>query len=163
MIEAMNQRRRPTALLLLIGLAAVALAACADEPEEPQRTLERGTMTIVTEEGPVRLDVEIAETDREKQTGLMHRESLGERSGMVFLEEQPVRIAFTMRNTRIPLSLAVWGPDGRIRSIIDMDPCRSEPCPSYDPGVAWVGALEVNQGFFEEHGVEVGDVVRLEH
>ena len=31
----------------------------------------------------------------------------------------------------------------------------------YDPGTEFEGALEVNQGFFDEHGVEVGDRVEL--
>lgn len=146
-----------------MGLVTVVGAgACGEEPDAAQTELPRGTLVIATEAGEVRLDVEIAETPEQKSTGLMHRRTLGERSGMVFLEEEPQRISFTMRNTLIPLSLAVWGPEGRIRSITDMDPCRSEPCPAYDPGAAWVGAVEVNQGFFERNGVEVGDVVRLE-
>jgi uncharacterized membrane protein (UPF0127 family) len=67
-----------------------------------------------------------------------------------------------MKNTLIPLSIAFWGRNDRIFRILDMDPCRAEPCTLYDPQGLWVGALEVNQGFFQDHGVEVGDAVRLE-
>ena len=38
-----------------------------------------------------------------------------------------------------------------------MAPCRQDDCPSYGPEEPFVGALEVNRGFFEDHGVEVGD------
>ena len=43
-----------------------------------------------------------------------------------------------------------------------MEPCRADPCPSYDPDVAYLSALEVNQGFFAAAGVEPGDVVTVE-
>ncbi|MGH2685230.1 MAG: DUF192 domain-containing protein, partial [Actinomycetota bacterium] len=69
---------------------------------------------------------------------------------------------FTMRNTLIPLSLGVWGPEGRLLSIIDMVPCEGEPCPVYDPGVAWRSAVEVNLGFFDRNRIDVGDPIRLE-
>ena len=47
-------------------------------------------------------------------------------------------------------------------AIEDMEPCTGGVCPTYGPHGLTVGAVEVNQGFFEEHGVEVGDRVRLE-
>jgi uncharacterized membrane protein (UPF0127 family) len=43
-----------------------------------------------------------------------------------------------------------------------MQPCDADPCPVYDPGVQYVGALEVNQGFFERRGVGVGDRIEME-
>jgi uncharacterized membrane protein (UPF0127 family) len=49
-----------------------------------------------------------------------------------------------------------------IGAILDMEPCRKDPCTIYDPGIAWIGALEVNQGFFDRTGVSEGDPVRLE-
>ena len=52
--------------------------------------------------------------------------------------------------------------DGRVLDIVDMEPCRADPCPVYDPGVRYVAAVEVNQGAFERLGVAVGDVARLE-
>jgi uncharacterized membrane protein (UPF0127 family) len=81
---------------------------------------------------------------------------------MAFLQAWPVQQPFWMKDTLIPLSVAFWDQDGRIRAILDMEPCPAEPCPLYDPGVSWIGAVEVNQGFFEERGVEIGDRVRLE-
>jgi uncharacterized protein len=149
---------RPASLLLL----AVALAGCArtQQPEPPGPP--RGILTISGDGPQVRVIVEIAETPEAKARGLMGRTSLAESAGMVFLEDEPAVSGFWMKDTLIPLSIAFWDEDGRIFRILDMEPCLEDSCPTYDPRGAWVGAVEVNQGFFEEHGVEVGDRVDLE-
>lgn len=146
------------ALLLLVLFAAV---GCGDE-SEPGGGLPRGMVVIGTGRDAVQVDVEIAETDETRSRGLMERESLGGDSGMVFVMGGPTDGGFWMKDTLIPLSIAFWDDDGRILTMLDMDPCPSESCPSYNPGVLYTHALEVNQGFFVEHGVELGDPVRLE-
>jgi uncharacterized membrane protein (UPF0127 family) len=45
--------------------------------------------------------------------------------------------------------------------MLDMEPCRRDPCPVYRPDVAYVGAVEANRGFFQRHGIEVGDEIEL--
>ena len=162
MIEV-TRRARPATVLIV----ALLVASCGEErPEaQPQRTdpqsgLPRGVLVIQTEAGELRLDVEIAETTEAKTRGLMGRTELADHEGMVFLEEQPVQQSFWMKDTLIPLTLAVWGPDERIAGIVEMEPCRKEPCPVYDPGAQWVGAVEVNPGVLT--GVEIGDPVRLQ-
>jgi uncharacterized protein len=145
-------------LLLLILLAA---AGCSGEPE-PGSGLPRGMVVIGTGRDAVQVDVEIAETYEAKVRGLMGRRSLPPGSGMVFLAAEPTDSGFWMKDTLIPLSIAFWDEDGRILAMLDMDPCPGLPCPSYDPGVEWTHALEVNQGFFVEQGVELGDPVQLE-
>ncbi|MEO8290569.1 MAG: DUF192 domain-containing protein, partial [Gaiellaceae bacterium] len=37
----------------------------------------------------------------------------------------------------------------------------ADPCPLYDPGVAYRGALEVNRGAFARWGVVPGDRLRI--
>jgi uncharacterized protein len=53
----------------------------------------------------------------------MGRESLREDAGMVFLETQPVRQSFWMKDTLIPLSVAFWDEGGEILATLEMDPC----------------------------------------
>jgi uncharacterized membrane protein (UPF0127 family) len=161
MIETYGSLRRALAALAIV---AAACASPAPEPEPPSAgsALPRGTVAIDAEGGTVRVDVEIAETPEAKVRGLMGRRSLPADAGMVFLEPRPVDQGFWMKDTLIPLSIAFWGPDGRILRILDMQPCRVDDCPVYEPRVRWTGALEVNQGFFDRHGVVVGDRVRLE-
>jgi uncharacterized membrane protein (UPF0127 family) len=151
-------RHRPRPALLA---ALLVLAACgeADTRSGPPRGT---TLVIEARGGDVEVDVEIADTPRTRAKGLMGRTELPSDAGMVFLEDEPMAVGFWMKDTLIPLSIAFWGPERRILAILDMQPCREDPCPTYDPGVAWIGALEVNQGFFEEHGVDVGDAVHLE-
>lgn len=111
--------------------------------------------------GDADLSVEVAQTDEQRQQGLMGREELAGDSGMVFLFGEPHEGGFWMKDTLIPLSIAFWDEDGRVVTILDMEPCEADPCPTYDPGKAYTGAVEVNRGWFEENGVEVGDTARF--
>jgi uncharacterized protein len=145
---------------MAMAIALMALAAC--RPATPVEGLPRGTLSIEGNSGPVQVEVSIAETRETKARGLMGVEEMDPDTGMVFLQDEPARISFWMKDTLIPLSIAFWGPDQRIATILDMEPCRTSTCPTYDPEIEWVGALEVNQGFFAEHGIEEGAPVRLE-
>ena len=93
----------------------------------------------------------------------MFRESLGKRSGMVFLFFERTRSGFWMKNTLIPLSIAFFDEQGTIKAILDMEPCKADPCRRYDPGVAYTGAVEVNQGTFDDWNVSVGDRITIVH
>lgn len=139
-------------LALLIALPL--LAGCGGD-EGPQAVIETG-------KGEVRVEVEIADSPAERQLGLMGRESLAQDAGMIFLFQGEHRGGFWMKDTPVPLSIAFVGADGRIVRILDMEPCRADPCTVYDPGVAYASALEVNKGAFARWGVEEGDGLTLE-
>jgi len=143
-------------------VALLLLTACSSAGAERVPGPDRGTqLEIRTDGGVVQVDVEVADDDGERSIGLMNRERLDPRAGMVFLWDGPLHATFWMKDTLIPLSIAFWNEQDRIVAILDMEPCEADPCPSYDPGPEFVGALEVNQGFFDEHGVKVGDIVEL--
>lgn len=141
---------RLLALSLLLGLT---LAGCR----------EAGPRAVIdTKTGKVAVDVEVADSQGERARGLMGRESLDADAGMIFLFPEDIRGAFWMKDTLIPLSIAFYDRSGRILRVLDMEPCRRDPCRLYDPGVAYRGALEVNRGAFARWGVAEGDRLRLE-
>ncbi len=122
---------------------------------------ELRTVTIHTSSGEeVRVRVEIADNASEHARGLMYRTTLAENRGMLFIFEGEQTLSFWMKNTLIPLSIAFIGSEGRIVDIQDMKPLDDDP-PSYVSARPAQYALEVNQGFFEERGVEVGDRAEL--
>jgi uncharacterized membrane protein (UPF0127 family) len=65
-----------------------------------------------------------------------------------------------MKDTSIPLSIAFIDDAGRILSIQKMAPFQTE-ARYRSPGPVRY-ALEVNQGWFENHGVSIGDTVGME-
>jgi len=148
--------------LLGFVLCALVLSGCYDnKPKVSDEGLPVGRVLLGSEEEEVFVDVEIAETDEQRQEGLMHRETLAEDAGMMFVYFQPTRSGFWMKNVPIPLSVAFIGEDQTILQIIDMEPCPKEPCRTYTPDHDYTAALEVNQGAFERWGVEEGDTVTL--
>jgi uncharacterized protein len=142
-------------LALAVFVPLVILAGCGGE-KGPR-------VVIATAEGERTVEVEIADTEGERARGLMGRESLDADAGMVFVFPAETSGAFWMKNTLIPLSIAFYDENGRILRILDMEPCRRDPCPLYDPGVSYRGALEVNRGAFRDWGVGEGDTLTLEH
>ncbi len=151
------------ALLLLFSLA---LAGCdggsaGGEPSGKASASDLSTVTIdASGGGEVEVRVEIADDVSERARGLMHRTALAENRGMLFVFPNEERLSFWMKNTLIPLSVAFMDSEGRIVDIQDMKPLDDDP-PSYVSAEPARYALEVNQGFFEEHGIEVGDSAEL--
>jgi uncharacterized membrane protein (UPF0127 family) len=148
-----DERMRLAASLLLVAVACG--SAAARDPSPPTG------LSIRTSGGTVTLEVQVADTAAERRTGLMGRESLEPYDGMAFVWDEPVQATFWMKDTLIPLSIAFWDDQGRIISILDMDPCTGDPCPSYGPHEPFVGAVEVGRGTFAMRGVAVGDTVEL--
>ncbi len=153
---------RVTAFVLAVALVVAALGhVLLGQRVQRVKAPPLHELVIETAKGPVVLKVEIASTPEAWQRGLMFRESLPEDQGMLFLFPKATGAPFWMKNTLIPLSIAFADQNGKILRMLDMDPCKADPCPSYYPGVAYRQALEVNQGWFQRHGVKEGDRWRL--
>ena len=158
-------------VLLVVFLAGCSGANGGQDDHSPQGTSGKKetssgpsglpTVTIDASGGKrVEVRVEIADSLSEQARGLMYRKSLGEDSGMLFVYRREQPLSFWMKNTRISLSIAYIDSKGRITDILDMKPLDDKP-PHYTSSEPVQYALEVNQGFFDEHGVKVGDHAEL--
>jgi uncharacterized membrane protein (UPF0127 family) len=101
---------------------------------------------------------ELAVTDEERQQGLMFREKINEDQAMLFIFEDEGIYSFWMKNMRFPIDI-LW-LDGQKRIVhieAEVPPCRSDPCPSYDPGVEALYVLELRSGCAARHGLKLYD------
>jgi uncharacterized membrane protein (UPF0127 family) len=98
----------------------------------------------------------VADTAELRTTGLMGRAGLPDDAGMLFVWDAPTSGGFWRKNTTLPLSIAFVGRDGMIHTIMDMEPCTADPCPTYTPDASYVHAVEANQGYFVDHGITPG-------
>jgi uncharacterized protein len=104
---------------------------------------------------------ELAITRRQIETGMMWRTNMAEMDGMLFIMPgPPQQVAFYMRNTLVPLSCAYIDPEGTILEIHNMQPRDETPIQSHSDQVQYV--LEMNQGWFQRHGVKPGVAVSTE-
>ena len=90
-------------------------------------------------------------------TGLSGRTSV--EGGMLFDFEKTVTVSFQTEDTLIPLSIAFISEDKTILNIQNMEPLSDK---LYVPASPYRYALEVNQGYFEEKGITVGDRIEFQ-
>ena len=106
--------------------------------------------------------VEVADSAVERQKGLMFRESLLVNNGMLFIFEEEQEIAFWMKNTLIPLDMLFIDKDLEIVYIEKgAQPCKADPCQTYPSSRPAKYVLEVNAGYTEIHGINIGDIVEI--
>ena len=143
-------RARCAAVFLLTALIScylsVATIACP---------LELPTTTVSI--NGHKLIVELAFTPESRSCGLSHRPGLDEHHGMLFVFPDANPRRFWMKDTRMPLSAAFIDDSGKIINIEKMAPDQTtEQYLSRRPALY---VLEVNQGWFDVHGVHAGDTV----
>lgn len=105
------------------------------------------------------LRVELALTAEQQGRGLMFRYSMPEDYGMLFVFPNPQPLSFWMRNTPLPLSIAFIDANKMILNIADMEPFDDQTFHSSNGPALY--ALEVHQGWFAEHGIQIGDTVEF--
>ncbi|CAB3682426.1 MULTISPECIES: DUF192 domain-containing protein [Achromobacter] len=137
------------ALSAALAAAAFALSASAHAQTGPQPQLPTTQLSA----GIHIIRAEVANTDATRQSGLMFRKELPGNDGMLFVFEQPDVQCFWMRNTLLPLSIAFIADDGTIVNIDDMAPQTEDPHCAKKP-VRY--ALEMAQGWFDQHGIKAG-------
>ena len=102
--------------------------------------------------------LEVADTPKLRETGLMRRKAMPPDHGMLFVFEYRQFLGFWMRNTLIPLDILYVDADGRVATIRQMKPLDETSIPSTDPVLY---AIELNQGAAARAGVKEGDRLQL--
>ncbi|HEX7885368.1 MAG TPA: DUF192 domain-containing protein [Phenylobacterium sp.] len=161
MLHELIGRRLGVALALTLLAAAPAMAeiprqdpkTCKGQPEI--RPLER--LQVRSDKGVSSFQVEVADSDREREYGLMCRRRLAPDRGMLFLFSRSEPQMFWMRNTLIPLDIVYIGESGRVVSISrNVQPLDESGAPSAGPAKF---VLELPAGRAAQIGLLPGDRV----
>lgn len=150
----------------IFALTAGLLFSCANEPKESSIETEEilfskeGELSFLKSGDVARtIDIEIADTPYERETGLMYRKSLGENQGMLFIYTSEAPRSFYMKNTYIPLDLIFYNKDSVVVSFHENAvPLTETSIPSNFPAQF---ILELNAGKVEEWNIETGDKIRF--
>ncbi len=135
--------------LLPLLLAGLLLSGCsADEPAAvttpTTSTTSTGPTVAVRVGQATTVRAEVADTEPEREVGLMDRTDVPPGTGMVFRWDAPSYDKFYMFQTKVPLT-AVFASGGRVVGVYDMTPCPSaqpQECPLYGPDASYDTVLE---------------------
>ncbi|MFD0860652.1 DUF192 domain-containing protein [Sungkyunkwania multivorans] len=150
--------------IAILSLAILMTACGKDKKKAPVKKVEmvfkkEGSLTLLKATGDTikQLEIEIADNEYERQTGLMYRKNMREDRGMLFVfkDEQPR--SFYMKNTKIPLDIIYIAADHTVVNIAkNTNPQDESSVPSNGPAQY---VLEVNAGMSERWGIEAGDKI----
>jgi uncharacterized membrane protein (UPF0127 family) len=148
-----------------IGMSCLCISSCKDNKKTIEPVVitfkKEGELTIKKPNDSIvkTIDIEIAETDYETQTGMMYRDSMEDHQGMLFVFPNAVLHSFYMKNTRIALDIIYIGPDKKIVSIQkNAQPFDEKSLPS---NALAQYVLEVNGGLSDVWKLEAGDKIEF--
>ena len=125
---------------------------------------KRLNQPIVSFENKI-FQVELAQTDAERQQWLMYRESLDEDKGMLFIFPDEWTHSFWMKNTLIPLDMIrinTISGENRVVDIQTAEPCNTPECEIYTPAWNSQFVLEINAWLAEKYWISTWDLVFIE-
>ncbi|MEM9647043.1 MAG: DUF192 domain-containing protein [Bacteroidota bacterium] len=149
--------------VLLVGASVLFLVDCKTEGKREIKTevisfTKEGELEITRDGNSlVQLDIEIAETDYETQTGLMYRNEMEDIQGMLFIFPDVTMHSFYMKNTEIPLDIIYIDENLKIASFQKNARPFDETGLSSQVPVKYV--LEIKAGLSDQWGLQEGDVV----
>ena len=147
-------------LASLLSLSRLHAASAQDiEPTAAQPTLKQGHVSVVGQDGTRHdFSVELAQTPRQQEVGLMFRTSIPADSGMLFVWPEPQQSAMWMKHCPVPEDMVFVGTDDRIMRIAEDTVPYS--LANVDSGGIAKATLELQGGITAKLGIRVGDLVQ---
>lgn len=131
-----------------------------------ERTLDKSNVNNPEERqtfnlkiGKVVVQSEFVIYEKERNKGLMFRDSMELNEGMFFVFEKPSRQTFWMKNTRIPLDIGYFSSSGQLLEVHGAQPFDLSGIHSLSKDIKFV--LELNLGAFRKLGIRIGDYLDL--
>jgi uncharacterized membrane protein (UPF0127 family) len=142
---------------LTVWIFLILMTACSPSPQEtpPQGPEVYFPIRV----GSIELELQLAIHPHEQAQGLMYREALEHRHGMLFVFDKPEERNFWMRNTRIPLDLGYFDARGSLLEIHRLYPHDERMVRSRSLEIQF--ALELEQGQMKALGIQPGDQLDL--
>ena len=153
-------------LILLIALSfSFYIIGCKENKKVIKQTeisfTKEGELTVfkTSDSTKVSINIEIADTDFDIQTGLMYRNSMEKNQGMLFVFDDETERFFYMKNTKFPLDLIYINANKNIVSFQkEAKPFDESSLPSNAPAKY---VLEVNAGLVDTWNLSLGDSIEF--
>jgi uncharacterized membrane protein (UPF0127 family) len=134
---------RPVVLAALSLLLSLSSGACLAQ-------------TIELRLGQGSYEIELARTPQQRQRGLMYRQHLSPRQGMLLVYPQAGDHRIWMKNMRIPLRVYWIDENFVVVSVQRLQPCVESPCPIFSAPGDTRYVLELGD---YEHHLATGDKI----
>lgn len=158
----MKIKNDPNARKVIIAFSAILILGSTIYLTETDS--ERKEITVLTEDNSFNISVEIADSESEREKGLMYRRKLELDEGMLFVFEDEEPRSFWMKNTYIPLDIVFIDSDGRVINIEEAypEPNTSEnDLKTYESAGDAQFVLELNSTFSEKYSLNTNDRVKF--
>lgn len=133
---------------------------CDENNEETYYNFKKeGELTFTDSTGKeiTKIDIEIADTDYDRQLGLMNRKSMEENQGMLFIFPAERYQSFWMLNTLFSLDMLFINSNKEIVTIHkNTTPLSQQSYPSSKPAIY---VLEVVAGYTDKFNIKEGDII----
>jgi uncharacterized protein len=162
-----------TVVIVLLALVAYFIVSSIPvknetKNEETDKALDNKTVYSFVKQGDLsftdakdnfktKINIEIADNDDKRTTGLMFRDKMDENQGMLFIFDSESPQAFWMKNTILPLDIIFVNSKMQIVKIQkNAEPYSEKSLPSEKPAQY---VVEVNAGYCDKLGVKEGDKI----
>jgi len=141
---------------MMLAAALLWLSAC-----QIVETATRPTPAVVfhADQGDVRVVVEVADTPKKRERGLMYRKALADEHGMLFVFPAASDHTFWMKNTYIPLDMIFINEKHTVVGVVaNAEPMILDPQRVGRPSLY---VVEVRGGYAARRGIRLGTRVTL--
>lgn len=147
----------PVLLIAYLYFSAPAPVTVSGGENEMERITKEGVLVFNTAKELLRIDIEIADTETDRQNGLMYRDDISYKEGMLFIFDDIDYRAFWMKNTKIPLDILFVDENQKIVDIAYGAVPFSEQSIISSKKTKYV--IEVKAGFVSVNEIKIGDMI----
>jgi uncharacterized protein len=149
-------------ILLAVILYLIIKPFSKNESIDPEYMFKKDgelTFTDSLNNPKTKIDIQIANSDFDRELGLMYRKQMDENRGMLFIFPLEERQSFWMRNTFISLDMIFVNSAKKIVTIHRNTQTLSDQ--SYPSAAPAQYVIEVNSGYCSRHNINEGDKINF--